>query len=83
MFNASNLINGKKGYLHAKTIIVDGQRAWVGSENGSTQSLTENREYGLIFDQPEWVNTVKRVADSDHKSPDAETWQQSLTCLKD
>src|SRR5208283_1682371 len=42
MFNSSNKINGKKGYLHAKTMIVDGNRAWMGSENGSSESLTQN-----------------------------------------
>ncbi|GAC1567761.1 MAG: cardiolipin synthase [Ktedonobacteraceae bacterium] len=35
-------------YMHAKIIIVDGIRAFVGSENISTQSLDENRELGII-----------------------------------
>ncbi len=37
-----------KLYMHAKIIIVDGQRAFVGSENISTQSLDQNRELGII-----------------------------------
>jgi phosphatidylserine/phosphatidylglycerophosphate/cardiolipin synthase-like enzyme len=83
MFNASNTINGRPGYLHAKAIIVDGNRAWVGSENGSTESLTENREFGVIFDDSSWVQSVQSVVDSDHNSPDSETWNQSLSCEKD
>src|SRR5437763_8319713 len=35
-------------YMHAKIIIVDGQKAFVGSENISTQSLDQNRELGII-----------------------------------
>jgi cardiolipin synthase A/B len=35
-------------YMHAKIILVDGQRAFVGSENISTQSLDQNRELGII-----------------------------------
>lgn len=83
MFNSSNLINGKKGYLHAKAIIVDGSRAWLGSENGSAESLTENREYGMVFDDADWVASLKQIVDADHSSPDSETWQQSLACQKD
>jgi phosphatidylserine/phosphatidylglycerophosphate/cardiolipin synthase-like enzyme len=83
MFNNSNTINGKPGYLHAKTIIVDGNRAWVGSENGSTESLTENREYGVIFTDSEWVSGVLGIVTADHNSPDSETWNDSLGCAKD
>jgi len=35
-------------YMHAKIIVVDGVKAFVGSENISTQSLDENRELGII-----------------------------------
>ena len=33
--------------LHVKSIIVDGERAYLGSENLSYTSLNENREVGL------------------------------------
>lgn len=36
-------------YIHAKTIIVDGSKIFLGSENFSTNSLTANRELGLII----------------------------------
>jgi phosphatidylserine/phosphatidylglycerophosphate/cardiolipin synthase-like enzyme len=35
-------------YVHAKALIVDGARAYVGSENFTTGSLQYNRELGLI-----------------------------------
>jgi phosphatidylserine/phosphatidylglycerophosphate/cardiolipin synthase-like enzyme len=35
-------------YVHAKMILVDGQEAFVGSENLSTQSLDRNREVGVL-----------------------------------
>lgn len=35
-------------YMHAKIMIVDGIKAFVGSENISTQSLDANRELGII-----------------------------------
>ncbi len=35
-------------YMHAKIIVVDGRKAFVGSENISTQSLDRNRELGLL-----------------------------------
>ncbi len=35
-------------YIHAKALVVDGARAYVGSENFTTGSLQYNRELGLI-----------------------------------
>jgi len=36
-------------YMHAKIIVVDGRKAFVGSENISAQSLDQNRELGIII----------------------------------
>ena len=36
-------------YIHAKAIVVDGLRAYVGSINFSTNSLHNAREVGIIF----------------------------------
>jgi cardiolipin synthase len=38
----------KRLYMHAKITIVDGVKAFVGSENFSAQSLDRNRELGII-----------------------------------
>lgn len=37
-------------YVHAKAVIVDSVRAFVGSQNFTATSLDENREIGLIYD---------------------------------
>ncbi len=37
--------------IHVKNIIVDGKRAYLGSENLSTTSLEDNREVGVILAQ--------------------------------
>lgn len=37
-------------YIHQKMILVDGQRAFVGSENFSYNSLKKSREIGIIVD---------------------------------
>lgn len=83
MFTANTLVNGHSGYLHAKAIVVDGVRGWVGSENGSSESLTQNREYGLVFDTAADVKTVQNQIQSDLASGGDESWQDSLNCLND
>lgn len=82
-FPSAILIRGKPGYLHAKAIIVDGREAWVGSVNGSTQSLTRNREFGIFFSDPVAVRRLRASFAKDFADENAETWQESLDCLKD
>lgn len=76
-------INGKPGYLHAKAIVIDDKTAWVGSVNGSSAALSNNREFGMIFSEQKWVAPLIKILDTDHASPDVETWQESLLCKKD
>ena len=83
MFNKSILVAGLPGYMHAKAIVVDGNRAWVGSTNGSTQSLTLNREYGAFVDDSSWVGKLSSIMTGDFNNPNEETWRQSLLCQKD
>ena len=84
IFNVTNTINGHAGYMHAKVIVVDGTNAWIGSENGSTESLTQNREYGIILNgSTGWVSGVLDVVRGDHSNSNVETWSQSLSCTKD
>jgi cardiolipin synthase len=52
-------------YVHAKMILVDGQRAFVGSQNISTTSLDQNRELGIIVSDPVSLARVSRVFDID------------------
>lgn len=82
-FTRSVRVGGKSGYLHAKTMVVDDSRAWLGSMNGSTESATQNREYGIYFDDPKYVAAMEATMDSDHSNPNSETWQDSLNCTND
>jgi DNA/RNA endonuclease YhcR with UshA esterase domain len=47
-----------KPYIHAKTILADGERAFVGSENLTFTSLELNRELGIITDDPAIVSRL-------------------------
>ncbi len=59
-------------YVHAKAIIVDGQTAMIGSQNLTANSLQNNRELGIIFDDPAAVNRLARVFLQDWNN--AEPW---------
>ncbi len=48
-------------YMHAKIIVVDGQKAFVGSENISTASLERNRELGIIVADQNVLNTLQQT----------------------
>jgi phosphatidylserine/phosphatidylglycerophosphate/cardiolipin synthase-like enzyme len=52
-------------YMHAKIIVVDGQKAFVGSENISTASLDHNRELGLIISDTNVINTLQQTFQQD------------------
>lgn len=83
MFTKNNLVNGLPGYMHAKAIVVDETRAWMGSVNGSTQATSINREFGIFFDDAASVSKLRQQMDKDHKSPKSESWQESLKCAED
>lgn len=51
-------------YLHAKLIIADGV-AFVGSENFSPTSLTQNREVGALITEPDQVAPIQTQFDAD------------------
>jgi phosphatidylserine/phosphatidylglycerophosphate/cardiolipin synthase-like enzyme len=82
-FTRQIMVRGKPGYLHAKAIIVDGARAWVGSMNGSKEAATMNREYGLFFDNQTWIKKLSGIMNADHHNAGTESWQESLACKKD
>ncbi|HEY6040604.1 MAG TPA: phospholipase D-like domain-containing protein, partial [Anaerolineae bacterium] len=52
-------------YVHAKMFLVDGKRAFVGSENVTNNSLDNNRELGIIFDQTDAVATIRETFQKD------------------
>lgn len=52
-------------YMHAKIMIADGQRAFVGSENISTSSLERNRELGIIVSDQTVLVTLQQTFQQD------------------
>lgn len=52
-------------YIHAKQIIIDGQKAFVGSENFSQESLDQNRELGIIVADPNVLQTLQQAFQTD------------------
>ncbi len=45
-------------YIHAKVFIIDGELGFVGSQNFTTNSLDNNRELGILFNDPEAVQQM-------------------------
>lgn len=58
-------------YIHAKVIVADGARAFVGSENFSVSSLEYNRELGIILTERALVASLSKtlLQDFDGASP--------------
>jgi cardiolipin synthase len=52
-------------YIHAKLVLADGQRAFVGSENFTATSLDQNRELGIIVTEPSAIARIQAVFDKD------------------
>lgn len=51
-------------YVHAKVIVVDGKRAYIGSNNFST-GLDQNREMGIITDNSDVIKTLLEMFEID------------------
>jgi cardiolipin synthase A/B len=52
-------------YIHAKIVLADRQRAFVGSENFTVTSLDQNRELGIIVTEPSAIARIQAVFDED------------------
>lgn len=52
-------------YMHAKMMIADGSRAFVGSENFSANSLDNNRELGLLIADTSVITTLNQTFQQD------------------
>ena len=52
-------------YIHAKMFLIDGQKAFVGSENISTESLDQNRELGILISDQSVLNTLQQTFQQD------------------
>jgi cardiolipin synthase A/B len=52
-------------YMHAKMMVIDGQKGFIGSENISTASLDRNRELGIILSDQNVLNTLQQTFQQD------------------
>lgn len=60
----------KKPVVHAKLIIVDGEAAYLGSVNLTTNSMDNNRELGVIVREAPLVKRLNKIADHDWAAND-------------
>ena len=51
--------------MHAKMIVVDGTKGFVGSENFSSNSLDKNRELGLLLTDQQVLSTLQQTFQQD------------------
>jgi cardiolipin synthase A/B len=54
-------------YIHAKIFLVDRRLAFAGSQNMTSTSLDQNREIGLVIEDPGAVERIGRVFDQDFR----------------
>jgi cardiolipin synthase A/B len=54
-----------KLYMHAKIMVVDGAKAFVGSENISSQSLDQNRELGILVSDAAVLSKLQSTFQTD------------------
>jgi phosphatidylserine/phosphatidylglycerophosphate/cardiolipin synthase-like enzyme len=52
-------------YIHAKMVLVDGQRAFIGSQNFTATSLDQNREVGIILTDTTNLHRLQRIFNDD------------------
>lgn len=52
-------------YMHAKIIVVDQKKAFIGSENISTASLDQNRELGIVVSDTTVLNSLQQTFQTD------------------
>ena len=55
-------------YIHAKLILADGTRAFVGSQNLTATSLDRNRELGLIVTDPYALSRIQAFVELDARA---------------
>jgi phosphatidylserine/phosphatidylglycerophosphate/cardiolipin synthase-like enzyme len=53
-------------YIHAKMILVDGNKAFLGSENFSSGSLSHNRELGVVTNDPAILSSLTATFANDY-----------------
>ena len=67
-------------YMHAKMMIADGARAYIGSMNFSTNSLTLAREVGIMFSDPATIAAFAPLFEDDWKVAIAPPAASTVSC---
>ncbi|MCK4870421.1 MAG: hypothetical protein KAS93_04855 [Gammaproteobacteria bacterium] len=64
-------LNSKKNqlYMHAKMLTVDNSKAYIGSINFSKNSMNNNRELGIILQEPSLTNKANKYFNIDWRTP--------------
>jgi cardiolipin synthase A/B len=63
--------SGAALYIHAKLVRVDSSTIFIGSQNLSHQSLTDNRELGIVTHSPQIVASTGQTFSSDFAAAQA------------
>jgi phosphatidylserine/phosphatidylglycerophosphate/cardiolipin synthase-like enzyme len=79
-FTKKRRLADNEGYLHAKAIVIDGERAWIGSVNGSHEGVNRNREFGIFFRKPSEVRELSAILAEDHAHPNTVSFEEALEC---
>jgi phosphatidylserine/phosphatidylglycerophosphate/cardiolipin synthase-like enzyme len=58
-------------YIHAKMILVDGTKAFLGSQNFSAGSLNHNRELGITLSDRSILTSLERTFASDYEGAES------------
>jgi phosphatidylserine/phosphatidylglycerophosphate/cardiolipin synthase-like enzyme len=58
-------------YMHAKMMLADGDKAFIGSVNFSTASTTDARELGIFFQDPSSIKMISDAFETD--------WSKAVT----
>jgi phosphatidylserine/phosphatidylglycerophosphate/cardiolipin synthase-like enzyme len=62
----TKFVLSQKVRMHAKIMVADGARAYVGSENLTANSLDNNREVGILIQDPAIVAQLSQIALKDY-----------------
>jgi cardiolipin synthase A/B len=55
-------------YEHAKLVVTDDQRAFIGSQNFTATSMDQNRELGILVNDPALISRLDRTFETDFSS---------------
>ena len=60
-----HLFHGQKFYIHAKMVMADENKVFLGSQNFSYTSLNKNRELGIFLSDPIIINSLYKTFSTD------------------